>query len=120
MSMIRKLIVSILAVLCFSVASYGWAWSHKLIGYMAQRNCTETTKAQLDRYLDVPLADISLWMDIYRDYDWGGMDWSEAPEYIQLPRQKDKIAAAVCETAGQLTYVQFSGIDRKKDTLKKE
>jgi hypothetical protein len=79
----RKLIVSILAALCFSVASYGWAWSHKLIGYMAQRNCTETTKAQLDRYLDVPLADISLWMDIYRDYDWGGMDWSEAPEYIQ-------------------------------------
>ena len=79
----RKLIVSILAALCFSVASYGWAWSHKLIGYMAQRNCTETTKAQLDRYLDVPLADISLWMDVYRDYDWGGMDWSEAPEYIQ-------------------------------------
>ena len=47
------------------------------------RNCTETAKAQLDRYLDVPLADISLWMDIYRDYDWGGMDWSEVPDYIR-------------------------------------
>ena len=21
-------------------------------------------------------------MDTYRDYDWGGMDWSEAPEYV--------------------------------------
>ena len=50
---------------------------------MAARNCTETTKEALDRYLDVPLADISLWMDIYRDYDWGGMDWSEAPDYIR-------------------------------------
>ena len=81
--MIRKAIISISAVFCFSVASYGWAWSHKLIGYMAARNCTETTKEALDRYLDVPLADISLWMDIYRDYDWGGMDWSEAPDYIR-------------------------------------
>ena len=71
-----------LAILCFSGVSYGWGWSHKLIAYMAQRNCTETTKAALDRYLDVPLADISLWMDTYRDYDWGGMDWSEAPEYV--------------------------------------
>ena len=68
MSMKRKLIMSLLAALCFSCASYGWAWSHKLIGYMAQRNCTETTKAMLDRYLDVPLSDISLWMDVYRDY----------------------------------------------------
>jgi hypothetical protein len=81
--MIRKAIISISAVFCFSVASYGWAWSHKLIGYIAARNCTETTKVALDRYLDVPLADISLWMDIYRDYDWGGMDWSEAPDYIR-------------------------------------
>ena len=78
----RRLIISMLAILCFSGVSYGWGWSHKLIGYMAQRNCTEATKAALDRYLDVPLADISLWMDTYRDYDWGGMDWSEAPEYV--------------------------------------
>ena len=79
----RKLILIILAALCFHDQSYGWAWAHKLIGYMAVRNCTETAKAQLDRYLDVPLADISLWMDIYRDYDWGGMDWSEVPDYIR-------------------------------------
>ena len=79
----RKLILIILAALSFSDVSYGWAWAHKLIGYMAMRNCTEATRAQLDRYLDVPLADISLWMDIYRDYDWGGMDWSEAPDYIR-------------------------------------
>ena len=79
----RKLILSIIAVLCFTQVSYGWAWAHKLIGYMAMRNCTETTRAQLDRYLDVPLSDISLWMDVYRDYDWGGMDWSEAPDYIR-------------------------------------
>ena len=78
----RRIIISMLAILCFSGVSYGWGWSHKLIAYMAQRNCTETTKAALDRYLDVPLADISLWMDTYRDYDWGGMDWSEAPEYV--------------------------------------
>lgn len=77
-----KFIALIVAIFGFSVASYGWAWTHKLIAYMAVRNCTETTKAQLDRYLDVPLADISLWMDVYRDADWGGMDWSEAPEYI--------------------------------------
>lgn len=79
----RKLIISIFFGLCFSYVSYGWAWSHKLISYVAVRNCTETTKAQLDRYLDVPLSEISLWMDIYRDYDWGGMDWSEAPDYVR-------------------------------------
>ena len=79
----RKLILIIRAALCFHDQLYGWAGAHQLIGYMAVRNCTETAKAQLDRYLDVPLADISLWMDIYRDYDWGGMDWSEAPDYIR-------------------------------------
>ena len=31
------------------------------------------------------------------------MMWKRVP--FELPRQKDKIAAAVCETAGQLTYV---------------
>ena len=32
MVMKHKLIISVLVGLCFSYVSYGWAWSHTLIG----------------------------------------------------------------------------------------
>ena len=83
MNMKFRILTSVLALFCCCASSYAWSWAHKLIGYVAMRNCTETTRAELDRYLDVPLSDISLWMDVYRDYDWGGMDWSEAPDYVR-------------------------------------
>ena len=73
----------LVSALTLCQAAQGWGWTHRLIAYMALRHCTETTRAELDRYLDVPITGIAEWMDAYRDYDWGGKDWSEAPDYVR-------------------------------------
>ena len=64
-----------------SLKAGAWGWDHKLICYVAQNHCTPKTMEVIERYLDVPLHDVGLWMDNFRSRAWVKKDWSDSPEY---------------------------------------
>lgn len=78
----RKITIVLTAVLMLAgVKASAWGWDHKLICYVAQKHCTETTMKNIERYLDIPLHDAGLWMDNFRSRAWVKKDWSDSPEY---------------------------------------
>lgn len=78
----RKITIVLTAILMLAgVKASAWGWDHKLICYVAQKHCTETTMKNIERYLDAPLHDVGLWMDNFRSRAWVKKDWSDSPEY---------------------------------------
>lgn len=76
----KKIIVGIIAI-CAAAPAFGWGAEHRFIDYTAQEHCTPKTREVLDRYLDVPLNDVSAWMDYFKVRAWDPQDYSDAPEY---------------------------------------
>jgi len=76
----KRLLFTILS-LCFVIPGFSWGWEHRFIAYIGQEHCTPNTKEVLDRYLDVPLNNIALWMDHYRVRAWAAQYYSDAPDY---------------------------------------
>lgn len=79
MKKITIVLTAVLMLSCIKVSA--WGWDHKLICYIAQKHCTQTTMMNIERYLDVPLHDVGLWMDNFRSRAWVKKDWSDSPEY---------------------------------------
>lgn len=77
----RLLSIIILLTALGSLKAGAWGWDHKLICYVAQNHCTPKTMEVIERYLDVPLHDVGLWMDHFRSRAWVKKDWSDSPEY---------------------------------------
>jgi hypothetical protein len=80
--MMKKLTLILVSLLALgAVKASAWGWDHKLICYVAQNHCTDNTMKVIERYLDVPLHDVGLWMDNFRSRAWVKQDWSDSPEY---------------------------------------
>lgn len=79
MKRIFLILVSLMALGAGKAAA--WGWDHSLICYMAQEHVTPKTQEVLDRYLDVPLSEVGLWMDIFRSRAWVKVDYSDNPDY---------------------------------------
>lgn len=76
----KRLIIFSVLILA-SLPAFSWGWEHRFIDYIAQEHCTPATRAVLDRYLDVPLNNVAVWMDHFKVRAWADEDFSGAPEY---------------------------------------
>ena len=77
----RLIIILISLILLGGGKAAAWGWDHTLICYLAQEHVTPKTQEVLDRYLDVPLSEVGLWMDHYRSRAWVKVDYSDNPDY---------------------------------------
>lgn len=97
----RLIIILTSLILLGGGKAAAWGWDHTLICYLAQEHVTPKTQEVLDRYLDVPLSEVGLWMDHYRSRAWVKVDYSDNPDYTFK-----SLAHAVCvdENFYPMTY----------------
>lgn len=77
----KKFFLQIILITLTSVTASAWGWPHRLIAYTAQEHCTPATREVLDRYFDVPLDNVAVWLDQFRCAPWKPGDYSKAPNY---------------------------------------